>query len=164
MKNCFYYFLLGLLLGMLIILGEIKFDFISNFPFFPTSSGYCNNDDRYTGHEHLGGGLQIPNNEACELVKNYLEVDSNAYFGGFLSKKVIDKIFDIDTLNGLSIYIGRDRNENVRYIVQGERADYASLAGAPVEGAQYYLIDANCPAVCGTMDLGLCGGRWPERY
>jgi hypothetical protein len=111
----------------------------------------CYDDHRYVGAIE-GGGIEVPKDEARELVQYFVEQNpSVALRGGFLSKIAIDSMFCRDTLaNGVWCFFGQDPNGTKTTVFETGKIVNTKVTFLPHshELIRTFISETKCPMQC----------------
>lgn len=116
----------------------------------------CDNSKRFTGKEAIANVQHLSDIEACTRVGRYERINGGQY-GAFLSKELIDELFDSNDNNGLWLFLGKDSiregEMETNIIIKSSKEDFTSTT---TERTGYLRIDAMCPTFCDGLDISKC--------
>jgi hypothetical protein len=146
-----------IILGLLVIL--LLLDETGVVDIIITGPNYCDDKGRYEANESTGGGMMLSSGDAAKaMIDSYRaslpdDVRDNTPKGGFISKRVFDRIFDSRNNNGVYYYFVYDANGKMNLVLEGGRSNYTKIEEtAGVTGSGVFITKTLCP-----LDCGSCG-------
>ena len=100
--------------------------------------------------------VPLTDQEACIRIAAY-QSSAGGKYGAFITKTMIDEMFNGNTNNGIWIFLGksttRDGVSETNFIVKSTTEDFTT---EHLEGVGYFRLDAICPNYCDGMDVTRC--------
>lgn len=117
----------------------------------------CDDKARYEDIELPGGGEQTPDAVICAMINSFKNRNISNTRGGFISKRLLDRILCEKKFNGINYYFAADTidKNSMRLIIEGGHSSNTSIVkgGGSIDR---YAIPNYCPPVCSSSEMEPC--------